>query len=128
MKVLLDTHTFLWAIFDPKKLSKTATKVLEDPQTLVCVSSVTAWEIATKYRIGKLPIGQVIVGSYAKYLARLASEELPVTSDHALVAGSFATAHKDPFDRMLAAQSHVEAIPLLTSDAAFREFQTDVLW
>jgi PIN domain nuclease of toxin-antitoxin system len=128
MRVLIDTHTFLWAIFEPKKLSKTARQTLENAQTSVRVSSVTAWEIATKYRIGKLPLGQAMVGSYAKYLARFAAEELPVTSEHALVAGSFRSAHRDPFDRMLAAQSQCEALPLVTCDAAFREFRIDVLW
>jgi PIN domain nuclease of toxin-antitoxin system len=128
MRVLLDTHALLWAIFEPQRLSKRARLLLGDTQTTLLVSSVSAWEIATKYRIGKLAVGEKLVASYSHYLARLAADELPINSAHALVAGAFASAHRDPFDRMLAAQSQLEALPLVSCDSVLREFGVELIW
>jgi len=83
------------------------------------VSAVSAWEIATKHRLGKLPQADALVGAYAHHLDRLGAERLPVTEDHALLAGRLPWPHRDPFDRMLAAQAMTESIPLVTNDSAF---------
>ncbi len=128
MKVLVDTHVFLWAILEPAKLSRAAKRILEDPETVVRVSSASAWEIAIKVRSGQLPGARAVVASYAKHVARLAADELPMNSEHALLAGSFRSLHRDPFDRMLAAQAHTENLRLMTSDSVFTEFPVDVIW
>jgi PIN domain nuclease of toxin-antitoxin system len=128
VKILIDTHVFLWAILEPHKLSKVAKGLLANSNTAVLVSSATAWEIATKVRIGKLAGGQAVIRAYAKYLARFAADELPIASEHALLAGSFSNGHRDPFDRMLAAQACCSGIPLMSDDKAFREFPVSLVW
>lgn len=122
LSVLLDTHVLLWALATPDKLSTAARSLLEHPQTELLVSAVSAWEIATKHRLGKLPAAEPIISSYAAHLITLGARELPVTSAHALAAGSFAVDHRDPFDRMLAAQAIIEGVPLITNDPAMAMF------
>jgi PIN domain nuclease of toxin-antitoxin system len=90
---------------------------LEDYQ--IFVSSVSAWEIATKYRIGKLPEAKQIAAEYSQILQQSRFVELGITSAHALRAGSLPIDHRDPFDRMLMAQAELENLPILTYDAAF---------
>lgn len=122
LSVLLDTPVLLWALATPDKLSPAARTLLEDPHTALLVSAVSAWEIATKYRLGKLPAAEPIISAYAAHLVTLGACELPVTSAHALTAGSFAVDHRDPFDRMLAAQAIMEGVPLITADQALAVF------
>ncbi len=129
LSVLLDTHVILWAFASPDKLSPPVRALLEDPRTDVLVSAASAWEIATKYRLGRLPGAERIVRGYATHLITLQARELPVVSAHALTAGLFAVDHRDPFDRMLAAQAIAEGAPLVTADpimALFPELET--LW
>jgi PIN domain nuclease of toxin-antitoxin system len=126
--VLLDTHTLLWALLEPARLSVPVREILRDPKTTVRVSSACAWEISTKYRLGKLPGGSAVVAEYEAHLRRFRAEELPITSAHALLAGSFPNAHRDPFDRILAAQSTLEGLPLLTNDPAFGDFPVTTVW
>jgi PIN domain nuclease of toxin-antitoxin system len=89
------------------------------PSNEVMVSAASAWEVATKRQLGRLPSAGPIVAASATHVATLHSEELPVRSNHALLAGSFVTEHRDPFDRMLGVQALIEGIPLLTDDAVF---------
>ena len=102
-RLLLDTHTLLWALAEPQRLSAHAADLIRDPTNVVLVSAASAWEIATKHRLGKLPGAGPIVAGFVAHLATLRAEELPVRSIHALQAGSFVVEHRDPFDRMLAA-------------------------
>jgi PIN domain nuclease of toxin-antitoxin system len=128
MRFLLDTHTLLWAWVEPDKLSAKVRKLIENPRNTRVVSSVSALEIATKFRIGKLPEAEDVVREFARHLRTFVADELPVTSKHALTAGLFAAPHRDPFDRILAAQSIVESIPLVTCDEAFAAFHIETLW
>lgn len=126
--VLLDTHVLLWALMEPEHLSARARQVIEDPDTVLWVSSASAWEISTKQRLGHLPHAAPVVHGFAGHLRALRALELRVSGEHALLAGQLPAQHRDPFDRMLAAQALVEGVPLLTTDAAFSAFSVATLW
>lgn len=128
MNVLLDTHAFLWALIEPDKLSRKARRLLEDDSTDVVVSAASAWEIATKYRLGKLPGAKRVVADYAGALHGLLATQLAMTGEHALRAGSWKIAHRDPFDRMLAAQADLEKLALVSCDPAMQSFGVEVIW
>lgn len=119
MTYLLDTHVMLWALTDPTRLGQTARDVIENRSSRLIVSAVSAWEITTKHRLGKLPQADVLLGGYAKHLDRLGAIRLSVTEDHALLAGRLDWNHRDPFDRMLAAQAMIESLVIITGDPAF---------
>lgn len=118
-RLLLDTHALLWALTEPARLPRTLRNTVQNRGTALLVSAATAWEIATKYRLGRLPAAEPLVLAYEENLVHLGAEELPVTARHALAAGSLAWEHRDPFDRMLAAQSILESVPLVSMDTAF---------
>jgi PIN domain nuclease of toxin-antitoxin system len=129
MRLLLDTHTFVWALTDPDRLSARAAGLIRDVGNLVLVSAASAWEIATKYRLGRLPGSGPLIAGYAAHLAILRADELPIRSAHALKAGTLSTEHRDPFDRILAAQAILEAARLVTNDHAFSGFpDLDIIW
>ena len=127
-RALLDTHALLWAWLSPEKLSPVARNWIEDPSNERVVSAVTALEISTKYRIGKLSVEPSLVFQFKEHVTRFQAQELPVATEHAILAGCFPSLHRDPFDRMLAAQSQLEGIPLITVDRAFKQFPIQVLW
>jgi len=119
LNLLLDTHVLLWALGQPKNLTSAATESIQNPRNQLYVSAVTPFEIATKHRIGKLPGAEPILLAYEEHVARLGAGELSITARHGLVAAQLAWSHRDPFDRLLAAQSILEAMPLVSSDVAF---------
>lgn len=94
---------------------------MTNPNHQILVSSATAWEIATKYRIGKLPEASSIIANYPSILQQLHFRELTTTSRHAIHAGSLAIEHRDPFDRMIMAQADLENLPIITYDKAFNQ-------
>lgn len=118
MSYLLDTHALLWALTDPSRLGAEAHRIIATRSSHLVVSAATAWEIGTKQRLGKLPQADALVGGYTRHLDSLGVIRLPVTEEHALLAGSLEWPHRDPFDRMLAAQAMLESLTLLTNDAA----------
>lgn len=126
--LLLDTHVLLWALMEPGRLSRKARQTIQASENTLLVSSASAWEIALKHRLGRLPEAEAVVRGYRKHLATLRAGELPITSDHAILAGALHIAHRDPFDRMLAAQALVEGVPLVTSDPAFKGLGVTTLW
>lgn len=119
MKVLLDTHVLIWLIGDPGRLSATAAEVLGDPASELLVSAVVPWEMAIKHRIGKLPQAEIILETFDEQVRRLTATELAISARHALVGGGMAWDHRDPFDRLLAAQAVLESVPLVTRDPVF---------
>jgi PIN domain nuclease of toxin-antitoxin system len=128
MRVLLDTHALLWWLFNDRRLSAVARGLIADPSNRVLVSSASAWEIATKHRLGKLSAAGVLVRDIAGWVARAGFDELPVTIAHAQRAGSLPQPHRDPFDRMLAAQGAIEGLPLVSADRALRSFGVNLVW
>lgn len=124
--VLLDTHALIWWAAGDKLLSRKVRRLIEDQDTTILVSAATAWEIATKVRLGRLKWSSP--GSLASYCAGQRFEMLPVSFAHGERAGSWAQEHGDPFDRMLAAQSEIEGVPLATNDAKLDAFGIDTIW
>jgi PIN domain nuclease of toxin-antitoxin system len=127
VRLLLDTHTFLWALLDPALIPKATRDRIADARSELLVSAASAWEIGTKFRLGKLDGAQSVVHGYAAHLRRLRAEEVLITSQHALTAGMLTWDHRDPFDRLIAAQSMIESVPVVTADeklAAFAGIRT----
>ena len=127
MTLLLDTHIFLWAVLEPQRLSSRVRELLENPDHTLWVSVVSAFEITTKYRLGKLPHAASVVENYNFAVQELGASELPLRASHALYAGMHASPHRDPFDRLLAAQATIEQMPLVSADPAMRTFALDDL-
>lgn len=128
MNLLLDTHAFLWAVMQPRLLSAKVRRLLEDPATGIVVSTASAWEIATKFRLGRLPGAAAVVADYAAAIDGLRAQSLPIRDAHALRAGGFPQAHRDPFDRLLVAQAELERFTLVSKDRALRQFGVALLW
>lgn len=129
MKCLLDSHALLWMLTDPSRLGRRAYDAVADRSNQLVVSSVSAWEIATKHRLGKLPQADVLLGAYSKHLDQFGAARLTLSEDHALLAGSMQWENRDPFDRMLAAQAMVESMAIITHDGAFKTLVgVETLW
>ena len=128
MKLLLDTHALVWWLTNSPKLSNTAREQVAARQNTVFVSAASAWEIATKARVGRWPEAAALVALFPGVIEANGMEPLAITVRHANHAGSFAVAHADPFDRMLAAQAELEGMTLVTIDTAFDAFGISVLW
>ncbi len=119
MKTLIDTHVFLWWLFNDKRLCTTARKIISNPDNIILLSSASAWEISTKFRIGKIPEAKTIVNNFTSVMEKSRIHELPISMTHALKAGALNIRHRDPFDRMIMAQAELEDIPVITYDKAF---------
>ena len=128
MRVLLDSHAFFWWVTDSPKLSRRAWATIDDDLTEVFISSVVAWEIANKVQSGRWPEAQLLAETFSSTIRHYGFEHLHLTLEHAHHAGTFSATHRDPFDRMLAAQTLIEGLHLVTADTAFHAFGTQVLW
>jgi PIN domain nuclease of toxin-antitoxin system len=128
MKLLLDTRALVWWWTDDPRLPARARALIADPASVVYVSAVSAWEITTKHRIGKWPDVERLIAEYASLLRRSRFHALAITLEHALRAGGLPGPHRDPFDRMLIAQSGLEALPIVTADAVFAAYGSAVIW
>lgn len=118
---LLDTHAYVWAVTDPARLSSASRTVLEDVSTTVFVSAATAWEMATKLRAGRWPEVEPLVRAHEQLLARLRAVPLDIDAADAVRAGGLVWEHRDPFDRVLAAQAMRRDLDLVSRDDAFNE-------
>ncbi len=128
MRLLLDTHVLLWWFTDDIRLSVAARQALADPANLLFASAASAWEVATKQRLGKLTGVPEAAARWVELLQADGIAPLPVNQQHALRAGSYAQPHRDPFDRMLAAQSEIEDLTLVTADPELPAFGCKILW
>jgi PIN domain nuclease of toxin-antitoxin system len=127
MKLLLDTHAFMWWDNDPAQLSPRALAELRDPANTVWFSVISVWEMVIKSQLGKLtlhlPLSQIVTQQQANGLQVLAA-----TLEHTLAVEALPPVHKDPFDRLLAAQANVEAAEFVTADPIFARYPVRVLW
>lgn len=128
MKYLIDTHTLLWSAFHEERLSEHVIEVLASEENEVLVSAATAWEIATKVRLGKLDDAIDLADDFLLNVTSSGYLVLSITVEHALRAGRMPGAHRDPFDRMLAAQALHEDIPILSNDAQLDVFGVRREW
>jgi PIN domain nuclease of toxin-antitoxin system len=128
LKALLDTHTLLWWLDGNEHLSSTARRWIETDEHRILVSAASAWEIATKVRIDKLPGAQAVAANFQAYLISQGFTPLDITADHALRAGGLPGTHRDPFDRMLIAQAQALNIPLISNEHLFDHYGIQRIW
>jgi len=128
MKILLDTSTFLWFISDSDRLSAKARNYIADLENDLILSIASLWEIAIKTSIGKLELLRPFDQLMPAQLEENAIEVLPIKLDHLSNIISLELHHRDPFDRLLIAQSITERMPVITSDAAFAKYSVDIIW
>jgi PIN domain nuclease of toxin-antitoxin system len=126
VRLLLDTHALIWWVEDSPLLSEAAYAAIADNEVLV--SAASAWEVATKFRLGKLPSAERMARAFAAEVAAEGFTPLAVTLDHAALAGSLDIAHNDPFDRLLVAQARVERVPLVSNEKLFDGFGVERVW
>ncbi len=124
MRLLLDTHAFLWATADPGRLGAAAQAALRAPENTIVVSAATVWEIAIKRALGRL---EFPLEELDAILARAGFELLPIGAGHAIAAGGLPRHHGDPFDRMLIAQARLEGLTLVSEDAAVAAYGVPLL-
>lgn len=128
MKYLLDTHAVLWAAYRRDLLSAHALKVIETDAEELFVSAASAWEITTKFRLGKLPNARTLADDFIAQVTTAGYLLLPISVEHALRAGRLLGSHRDPFDRMLCAQAIHEQFILLSADAQLDCFSVRREW
>jgi PIN domain nuclease of toxin-antitoxin system len=128
VRILLDTHTFLWWNEASPRLSKKVLGFLADPANTLLLSVVSAWELVLKTQAGKLRLAESPSVYVPTRMAHYAMEALPVTLAHVLEAESLPRHHRDPFDRLLIAQATIEDVPIVTADPQFRHYAIKVLW
>lgn len=128
MKLLLDTHAWLWMQAHPDRLSRAALAMVSSVDNELYLSAASAWEIAIKHALGKI----TLPSSPAHYVAdRMTSSgvlPLAVRHHHALRVAELPLHHRDPFDRLLVAQAQLEDLPVLTADRAFARYEVTVVW
>jgi PIN domain nuclease of toxin-antitoxin system len=128
VRVLLDTCTFLWLAASPDRISDTAKAAIDDAGNNLLLSDVSVWEIATKHRIGKLPLPQAPRSWVSAQMSFFQLDRLPIDIEAIYLSGELPLIHRDPFDRLLAAQAQGRSLTVLTPDEPFQALGADVLW
>ena len=128
MRILLDTHAFVWWLAGSSRLAETARRAVSIEENDIMVSAVSVWEIATKHRLGKLPEADALAGNMRAAIAGQGFEELPISVADAERAGRLAGDHRDPFDRMLVAQALAHDLVLVSNEDMFDRFGVHRLW
>jgi len=128
MKLLLDTHTFLWWTTDDPQISATALDLIADSRNSLYWSAASSWEVSIKFALGRLPLPDAPEQFLPTELGRNRIESLPITDRHAFQAGRLPRHHRDPFDRMLVAQAQAEGLGLITNDSGIRRYEIEVYW
>jgi PIN domain nuclease of toxin-antitoxin system len=128
VRLLLDTHVWLWMLTTPERLNEAARSAVADPAHEVVLSAASAWEVAIKHELGKLPLNGSPAQLVEVSIRELNVSVLPITIGHALAAATLPLHHKDPFDRMLVAQAGLEGLTLVTADEVIRQYDGVLLW
>lgn len=128
MRLLVDAHTFIWAVDDPSKLGPQAATALQDPGNDLLLSAGTIWEIAIKVGLGKLSLSMPYRQRMNQAITDLGMTVLPITVEYADVQGNLPKYHGDPFDRLLVAQAQVENMALVSADPGFDPYGINRLW
>jgi PIN domain nuclease of toxin-antitoxin system len=128
LRLLLDTHALLWWLSDNPQLTKPATRAIANTRNTVIVSAASAWEIATRVRLGKLPTAVDLVADFVAQMEQEGFQLLAVSVEHAIRGGMLPGPHKDPFDRMLIAQAQAEHLPIVSNETAFDAYGVRRVW
>ena len=128
MRLLLDTHTFLWFVWDDPQLSLTAKSAIESQENEIYLSAVSPWEVSIKVSTGKLSIGQEVEAYFDEHLSRNLITLLPISLAHVGRVAVLPFHHKDPFDRLLIAQSLTEPLQLVSADTMFDRYGVARIW
>ncbi len=128
MRLLLDTHTFLWWFEGSNRLSSNARRAILDPGNEKLVSAASAWEISTKHRLGKLPSADALALNIPEHIANQGFQKLSVTVEDGARAGALPGLHRDPFDRMLIAQAILHDLTLVSGDGLFDRYGVQRFW
>jgi PIN domain nuclease of toxin-antitoxin system len=128
LRLLLDTHALIWWLAGDEKLGRRAREAISDEANLVAVSAASAMEVATKFRIGKLPDAALLAQDFEAIIASQGFTELGISVRHARLAGEMGVDHKDPFDRLLIAQAMSEDLALVSNETRFDEFAVTRVW
>lgn len=127
MRVLVDTHVVLWLALEPARIGPNVLAVLAEDDTERLLSAASVWELAVKWRSGKLPLPEHPRDWTARLMREIVIVSLPVRHDHAVVAADLPEHHRDPFDRLLIAQAQVEGVPIVTADPAIAKYDVEVI-
>ena len=128
MRLLLDTHALLWWYSDDPALPQSCRKLIAQSDSSVFVSAVSAWEISTKFRRGRLSSASELVQDFGGYLDQEGFLSLPVSYDHGIRAGMLSGPHQDPFDRMLIAQAEIEKLFIVSNEKIFDQYGVRRVW
>lgn len=119
--LLLDTHAWVWAVTDPDRLPPAARTAMANPFNVLLVSAASVWEMAIKHRAGRWPEAEALLDQHGQLTEDLGAQDRPITAADAVRAGGLAWEHRDPFDRMLAAQAFLSTAVLVTRDTVFAD-------
>lgn len=128
MRLLLDTHAFLWWITDDPRLSEKGREIMGDGKNQLFLSAASGWEIAIKAKLGKLKVSDNLEHFIPEQVALNAIENLPIVLSHVLHVYTLPDYHRDPFDRLLISQAQLEGLPILTVDSQISQYPVEVLW
>jgi len=128
MKYLLDTHAFLWFVSEDNRLSSKAQSIIKNSRNDIYFSAVSAWEMSIKIRLGRLSIEEELEPFIIKQLSENNFSTLSITIFHSIYTSKLPEIHKDPFDRMIVAQSQVEDMPLISKDKNIKKYKVPVVW
>jgi PIN domain nuclease of toxin-antitoxin system len=128
LRVLLDTHSWLWMVGDSARLADSSRRLVRDPSNDLFLSAASAWEMAIKYAAGKLRLPQPPAALITQWMAEVRMGALPILHTHALRAGELPLHHRDPFDRLLIAQAQIEGLTVLTADRELGKYDVPIHW
>ena len=128
MRLLLDTHALIWWMSKSPSLPATISRLISDKENTIFVSAASAWEMATKVRLGRLPAASDITRNFQDYLLQAGFESIPVTAEHGIRAGLLPGPHQDPFDRMLIAQAEIEKLFIVSNERIFDQYGVRRIW